>query len=98
MQNVEVAAKCGYKVLLQVVVLVDGNRLKSVRAQTNHNALCSETRGFVGRAGVGNNNDPIRPYHTSVVDAESVAFSPEAFNDRVDHDEVFDLWSCQLGL
>ena len=98
MQNVEEAAKCRYEVVIQVVVLVDCDRHKSVGAQTNHNALCGKTRGFVGRAGVGNNNDPIGAYHTSVVDAEPIAFAPEALDDRVDHDQVLDLWCCQLGL
>ena len=98
MQDVEVAAELWYEVLVQVVVLVDVDSVESVGAQTNHNALCGEARCFVSRAGVSDHDDPIRPYHTSVVDAKSVAFSPEAFNDRVDHDEVFDLWSCQLGL
>ena len=98
MQNVEVTTKLHDEALLEVVVPVDCNTRKSVRAQTNDNAFSGKARCLVSRAGVGNNNDPIRPYHTSVVDAKSVAFSPEAFNDRVDHDEVFDLWSCQLGL
>ena len=98
MQDVEVAAKVWREVLLQVVVLVDVDRVKSVRAQTNHNALCCKARGFVGRAGVGYNNDPIGAYHASVVNAEPIAFAPEALDDRVDHDQVFDLWSCQLGL
>ena len=83
-------------------MLVDVDSVESVGAQTNHNALCGEARCFVSRAGVGNNNDLIRPYHTSVVDAEwglpLIAFAPEALDDRVDHDQVFDLWSCQFGL
>ena len=98
MQDVEVAAKLWCEVLLQVVVLVDVDGVKSIGAQTNHNALCGETRCFVGRTGVGDHNDAIRAYHASVVDAKLIAFAPEALDDRVDHDQVFDLWSCQFGL
>ena len=98
MQDVEEAAKLWCEVLLQVVVLVDVDGVKSIGAQTNHNALCGETRGFVSRTGVGDHNDPIGAYHASVVDAEPIAFAPEALDDRVDHDQVLDLWSCQFGL
>ena len=94
----EVAAKLWREVLLQVVVLVDVDRVKSVRAQTNHNALCCKARGFVGRAGVGDHDDPIGAYHATVVNAKPIAFAPEALDDRVDHDQVLDLWSCQFGL
>ncbi len=98
----EVAAKLWCEVLLQVVVLVDVDGVKSIGAQTNHNALCGETRGFIGRAGVGDHNDPIGAYHTSVVDADWCFpwrdFASEALDDGVDHDQVFDLWSCQFGL
>ena len=90
-------AKCRCESLLQIVVLVDCDRRKPVGAQTNHDALCGKTRCFVGRAGVGDNNDPIGAYNVSVVDAEPIAFAPEAFDDRVDHDQVFDLWCCQHG-
>ena len=37
-------------------------------------------------------------YHATVVNAEPIAFAPEALDDRIDHDQVLDLWSCQLGL
>ena len=90
MQDVEVAAKLWCEVLLQVVVLVDVDRVKSVRAQTNHNALCCKARGFVGRAGVGDHDDTIGAYHATVVNAKPqllpIAFAPEALDDRVDHD------------
>ena len=86
MQDVEEAAKLWCEVLLHVVVLVDVDRVKSVGAQTNHNALCGETRGFVGRAGVGDHDDTIGAYHATVVNAKPIAFAPEALDDRVDHD------------
>ena len=98
MEYVEEAAKVLGEVLLEVVVLVHCNRTKSVRTQADHNALGGKARCLVSRAGVGNHNNSVRPYHTSVVDAELVVLAPEAFDDEVDQDEVLDLWSSQLGL
>ena len=76
MQYVEEAAKLWCEVLLQVVVLVDVDGVKSIGA----------TRGFVRRTGVGDHDDPIGTFHAAVVDAEPIAFAPEALDDRVDHD------------
>ena len=98
MEYVEEAVQVLDEVLLEVVVLVDRNCRKSVGAQTNHNAFSGKARGLVRGAGVGDHDNPVRPYHASVVDAELVVLAPEAFNNEVDHDKVLDLWSSQLGL
>ena len=98
MQNVEEPTELRDEVFLEIVVPVDGNAGKSVRTQTNDDAFGGKARGFVCRTSVGNHHDAKRAYHASVVDAELIVLAPESFDDRVDHDQVFDLWCCQFCL
>ena len=98
MQNVEETTELRDEAFLEIVVSVDCDAHESVRTQTNDDAFGGKARGFVCRAGVGDNHNAIRAYHATVVDAELIVLAPESFDDRVDHDQVFDLWCCQFCL
>ena len=60
MQNVEETTELRDEAFLEIVVSVDCDAHESVRTQTNDDAFGGKARGFVSRAGVCDNNGPIR--------------------------------------